>query len=393
MWITQRSIDLDGNPGVAQLVVAIIFGLLATISVVLRFVSRQVSGVYFSMNDYVIVLALGALLTMVIANIISVIEGGAGLSKHDLSDSKLRIYWKSMFAIIITWPIAQSFTKISILLFYIQLFPTKWFTYSAYTLIVAVSAWMIQQCLASLLLCHPISFNWDASVTGTCGNVAANCLAGAGINTLTDILILILPMPIIWRLQVPLRSKVILSAIFGFGSLICIISIIRLKALLSYTTAPMMGPPFDSDGPRDNSLPILLTVLEVSLGIICACLIMMKPIFTNSKFFNSLSRKLSSWSSSSAGSNEAKGKIASWGPARAVAPQQDRRAMDMRIMKTCDIDVELEAAMVAGERRGHHSHTFAEGKRDGNSMVDERSRSESSVSMSLRDRVPEAQGV
>lgn len=135
-----------------------------------------------------------------------VVDGGAGLSKHQLSSSELRIYWKvcsiipfrvrnkytiltsfsqqSMYACIITWPIAQSCTKISILLFYIHLFPTRIFRFAAYSLIVVVTTWMFQQVLASLLLCRPISYNWDASVNGTCGNVAANCLAGAAVNTL-----------------------------------------------------------------------------------------------------------------------------------------------------------------------------------------------------------------
>ncbi|KAL8671865.1 MAG: hypothetical protein Q9168_003655 [Polycauliona sp. 1 TL-2023] len=396
MGIIQRSIDLNGNPGIAQLVVAIIFGLLATISVVLRFVSRRNFDAGPGFNHQY---ALRDLANSTSRLIISgVVAGGSGLSKHRLNDSELRIFWKSMFVTIVSWPIAQSFTKISILLFYIQLFPTKWFTYSAYSLIAAVSAWMIQQVLASLLLCRPISFNWDASVNGTCGNVAANCLAGAGINTLTDILILILPMPIIWRLQVPLRNKIILSLIFGLGSLICIISIIRLKVLFSYTTAPMTGPPFNSDGPRDNGLSILYTVVEVCLGVICACLIIMKPIFTNSKFFNSVSRKFSSWSSSSAGSSDATKRIASWGPSRAVAAQQDTRArgMDMGILKTCEIDVELEAAMVAEGRRGQgmgHTPVYTDKRRDGHSMAGERSASEVTMSTSSRDRVSETRGV
>ncbi|KAI4225288.1 MAG: hypothetical protein L6R36_004032 [Xanthoria steineri] len=58
MSIVRRSIDLNGNPGVAQLVVAIVFAILATLSVVLRFVARRMSRVYPSMNDYMIVVAL-----------------------------------------------------------------------------------------------------------------------------------------------------------------------------------------------------------------------------------------------------------------------------------------------------------------------------------------------
>lgn len=48
----------------------------------------------------------------------------------------------------------------------------------------------------------------------------AECLAGAGINVLTDLIILALPMPIIWKtLTIPLRSKISLSFVFGLGSL------------------------------------------------------------------------------------------------------------------------------------------------------------------------------
>ena len=104
-----------------------------------------------------------------------------------------------MYAIIISWPVAQSMTKISILLFYIHLFPTRVFSYAAYSLIVVVTAWMIQQILASLVLCRPISINWGTSVNGTCGNVAANCLAGAGINTLYVLFHLISDSPFPYR--------------------------------------------------------------------------------------------------------------------------------------------------------------------------------------------------
>ncbi|KAI4266621.1 MAG: hypothetical protein L6R38_008636 [Xanthoria sp. 2 TBL-2021] len=200
-------------------------------------------------------------------------------------------------------------------------------------------------------------------------------------------------MPIIWRLHVPLRNKVILSLIFGLGSLICIV---RIKKLFLYTTAPMMALPFDSDGPHNNSEPVLYTVLESCLGVICACLVIMKPIFTDSKFFNSLSRKISSWTTSSHNSSEtgpamaAKGRrTASW---ELGAARQKSSGRDLRIMKTCEIDVEMEAAMVAEKSRGQrYIDMNKNGKKQGAMMVDEKSTSESTVSTSPRGRGTEAQ--
>lgn len=85
---------------------------------------------------------------------------------------------------------------------------------------IIICLWCIEQVAASLLLCKPVSFNWNFKQKGSCGNVMADCLAGAGVNVLTDLIILVLPMPIIWKmLNIPLRSKLNLSFVFSLGSL------------------------------------------------------------------------------------------------------------------------------------------------------------------------------
>lgn len=47
-----------------------------------------------------------------------------------------------------------------------------------------ISVWGIEQILATLLMCRPISCNWEIVVDGHCGNTTASLIAGAGINTL-----------------------------------------------------------------------------------------------------------------------------------------------------------------------------------------------------------------
>lgn len=49
-----------------------------------------------------------------------------------------------------------------------------------------------------------------------------------------DLLILGLPIPIIWKLNLTLRKKITLSVIFALGSVSCIISIVRLKSVVVY---------------------------------------------------------------------------------------------------------------------------------------------------------------
>lgn len=55
---TKRSIDLRHDPGIAQLVIAVIFTLLAIIAVILRLVSRRLSKTKLQLDDYMIIVAL-----------------------------------------------------------------------------------------------------------------------------------------------------------------------------------------------------------------------------------------------------------------------------------------------------------------------------------------------
>ena len=54
----RRLIDLGGDPGVAQLVIAVVFGVLSITAVALRIVSRRLSRKQLEISDYAIFVAL-----------------------------------------------------------------------------------------------------------------------------------------------------------------------------------------------------------------------------------------------------------------------------------------------------------------------------------------------
>ena len=71
--------------------------------------------------------------------------------------------------------------------------------------------------MEAVVLCRPIAYTWDKSIDGTCGNATQAYEAVGIINLITDLAIIILPMPLLWQLQLPLAKKVALTAIFGIG--------------------------------------------------------------------------------------------------------------------------------------------------------------------------------
>jgi hypothetical protein len=68
-----------------------------------------------------------------------------------------------------------------------------------------------------LRICKPIEFNWDKSIDGTCGDEDAANTGSAVINATLDVVIVGLPFPIVWKLQMATQKKVAISVTFLLG--------------------------------------------------------------------------------------------------------------------------------------------------------------------------------
>lgn len=83
-----------------------------------------------------------------------------------------------------------------------------------------ILAWGILASIVTWALCTPIPYGWDTSIDGGhCVNRdAANLVVGI-IDVLTDTYILILPLPMLWKLQVSRARQVSLFIIFNIAIL------------------------------------------------------------------------------------------------------------------------------------------------------------------------------
>ena len=71
--------------------------------------------------------------------------------------------------------------------------------------------------LDTFLFCRPFARIWNALLPGTCGSATANVLSTSIANMIVDTMIILLPMPVVWRLQMSTKKKVYLTVIFGLG--------------------------------------------------------------------------------------------------------------------------------------------------------------------------------
>ena len=74
--------------------------------------------------------------------------------------------------------------------------------------------------LEAFLLCQPLAFNWDKTIPGGfCADQHAAYISAGIINLIIDVSIIVLPMPMLWGLQMAMMRKVALTAIFSLGAL------------------------------------------------------------------------------------------------------------------------------------------------------------------------------
>lgn len=82
--------------------------------------------------------------------------------------------------------------------------------------IVVYGTWTVVSAWAN---CVPLAKFWDPSVPGFCLNKEALWFSNSAVHILTDLLILILPMPVLKSLQLPRKQKLALMAVFALGGL------------------------------------------------------------------------------------------------------------------------------------------------------------------------------
>lgn len=130
-----------------------------------------------------------------------------------------------LFALQIIYNLVHLAIKISILLLYkkifalnSQLFRYVWYSVLAYVIICAIIGLAI-----AVTLCEPVRFAWEqalGTINGTCPHLVSARMSAAVTLMAADVIILVMPMPMLWSLQMKLSRKIQLIALFGIGFLL-----------------------------------------------------------------------------------------------------------------------------------------------------------------------------
>ena len=115
------------------------------------------------------------------------------------------------------WAIAVTLIRASVLSLYTCIFPTSAFRCTCYGVRAFNLGFFVATVLACCLICRPFAYNWDHSIEGTCGDQRSLDLFLGVFNLLIDVTIVVLPLPMLWGLQMPASKKFMLSGMFSMG--------------------------------------------------------------------------------------------------------------------------------------------------------------------------------
>ncbi|GKU05286.1 unnamed protein product [Fusarium langsethiae] len=253
--------------------------VLALVSCVLRLYSRHLKAQKLWWDDYVILFSMAWNL-VVVGFIFAMHSSGMGLhaDKVPLDQIVMIAKWLVVAEVLYAWNLG--WTKLSLLLMYYRIFRVPYFKRMAWIVGTFVFAWIITITFLFIFICVPVAKLWYPDLPGHCINQVGTWIANAASTIFTDIVILCLPIPPIWKLQLGKSEKLGLTAAFAIGSFVVFASAYRTSVLFtytatdpSYTLAPTVG----------------WTEIEMSAGIVSANLPTMLPVLRLVAKFTGLS--------------------------------------------------------------------------------------------------------
>ncbi|OOG00202.1 hypothetical protein ASPCADRAFT_127073 [Aspergillus carbonarius ITEM 5010] len=249
--------------------VGVTFLALASVTVALRLYARLHLVRKPGWDDLLIAVSLA---TDIVFFVFLVIESKNGLAENqeDLSPDEVRKQLKALWITIPLYNLTLTLTKLSLVFLYRRLFPTKIYRILltiTLAFVIISGLWMV---FSTLLFCIPISAFWDKSLPRTCLPADVVWCLNAGLQITTDLILVILPLPILARLRLPKRQKAALLIIFALGFFVCATSIVRLTTLIKLIRTP--------DFTEGNGLAATWSFVEANVAIICACLPPLRPL-------------------------------------------------------------------------------------------------------------------
>ncbi|KAF4993470.1 hypothetical protein FGRMN_6476 [Fusarium graminum] len=197
---------------------------------------------------------------------------GLGLPIPDRPKENLVPYTRINYAGRPFYQLGISFFKIALLISYLRLLrgtDHKTYRTTIWITIALVFAGHLGCALALVFACTPVERSWNPLMEGKCLAAGPSFTGYAAVTIVSDVVVAILPIPVLVKLEVKLAKKIGLIAIFTLGIFTTVCSIQR------YRQIDRIQNPKDGN----STMLVLWGTIEFNVGNIVSSLPFLAPIF------------------------------------------------------------------------------------------------------------------
>ncbi|KAK5056722.1 hypothetical protein LTR84_012254 [Exophiala bonariae] len=268
MLVSRAAAGLPPNPHGQELAnISIIMCALAGVLVVARLCVRIFMQRNTGWDDYTLIASLMLAIGMTICFNQEVYYGMGLHTKQVDADNKVMAFLWLWIAQLL-YKFANGLTKISLVLLYLRIFPSRTFKMISWGVIGFVISYCTVAVCMSIWQCDPIEKAWRKTLPGQCIKIGILWYVNSVFTLVADVLLIVLPLNQIWQLKLPLSQKIGLVFVFSLGIFVMACTIIRCVAL---------GPTVSqTDSVYYQAKSNSWTFLEVDVSIICAALPILK---------------------------------------------------------------------------------------------------------------------
>ncbi|KAK6419751.1 hypothetical protein LTR95_017016 [Oleoguttula sp. CCFEE 5521] len=258
------------NESPRLVIVCIVFFLLTTAVVSARFSWRWVHR-QRGLDD---VMCLCAYTILLLATIFAGVSAHYGFGKHmrDIQPTSSKAV-QFFYLYQICYKLLGMFTKLTFCFLYLRIFNQKWFHRLVKSIATIIVLGSLAFTLATVFTCVPVHKFWNRKIPGRCTNNTAFWFSHAAFNTFFDVVIYILPMPMIRTLKLARGQKLGLISIFSLGAFVIAASIVRMVFL--------RGSALTRDPTWGSVQALMWTEIEGNTSVIICCLPALRVPFLN----------------------------------------------------------------------------------------------------------------
>ncbi|KAI2618107.1 hypothetical protein GGR54DRAFT_184949 [Hypoxylon sp. NC1633] len=261
----------DGKPLFIWLIV---ITSSTTFVVMMRFWAALLMKRPFAKDDGLVIFAYMNLIINAAWFFYALLRGGFGKHTPEFTLDEQVIMAKLVFVSSIVWLLGNVFCKLSILFLYNRIFTLRPFRIASYIVIGFTVAYCVSFLGIFVSHCQPVSNSWNPVPGGWCRDLSAEEFSSTSLSLVIDLIIILLPMRVLWGLQMTVYKRIGLSIMFSIGLITIGVMCWRIEA----TAKSVLHP---TDDPLHELLDVgLIVMLELWLGVTVACVPTLAPLLS-----------------------------------------------------------------------------------------------------------------